>query len=269
MTMGRFGSRSIALRPKLHKNLRADHVITKYWTGPFRFFDLPPELRDHILRLALSDATTSGRVIGNLLLTSQRIYAEAASIFYSKVSLEIEIAERFLTGSLTRVAPRQFVRNLTMRFEIKNQIELFGESYGTALNEMAEEGQLQHLRLEVKNCFPSCEFWGYEDCLTAQDSIRVPNVKGNEILLSAPHFLTDTPFQSFLRFLDESKIPKITLWVDAMDHSNFWCPFHRVHPKGRKCDGEWKGSARLLKIHRSNLVKALRGAEAIKPMNDC
>ncbi|KAI1414878.1 hypothetical protein F5Y13DRAFT_157425 [Hypoxylon sp. FL1857] len=176
----------------------------------------------------------------------------------------------FLTGSLTRVAPRQYVRNLTMRFEIKEEIYLFGEAYGTALNQMAEEGKLQHLRLEIGSPFPSLEFWGYEDELFVYDNIRVAGGKGKGMVISGPILLTKTPFQNFLRFLDESKIPKITLWVDAGDHSKFWCQFHRVHQKGRACDGEWKGRARCLKIHCPSLVKALRGAQVVEPArNDC
>ncbi|KAI0839104.1 hypothetical protein F5Y06DRAFT_266015 [Hypoxylon sp. FL0890] len=261
--MGKFGSRSIAFRPKLHKASRADHAIAKRWTGPFRFFDLPPELRDHIVKLILFDGATTGKAISNLLLTSHRIYEEAAPIFYYEVSLQSGAADPFLTGPLTRVAPRQYVRNLIMRFEINDQIDAFGKSYATALDEMAEEGQLQQLRLEIESCFPSCEFWGHEDYLSTYDNVRLSTGKGKGTVILAPHFLTKTPFQSFLKFLDESKIPKITLWVNAMDHSKFWCSFHRVHPQGRKCDGQWKGSARDLKINWANLVKTLRGAQAI------
>ncbi|OTA68582.1 hypothetical protein K449DRAFT_461419 [Hypoxylon sp. EC38] len=242
--MGKFGSRSIAFRPQLNNVSEKHRAITKYWTGPFRFFDLPPELRDHILKLLLFDSCASGRYPARLFLICRRIYAEAASIFYDEVFLEnmglSGTPDRFLTTSLTRVAPRQYVRNLRMRFEIKDQIHLVGELYSTALNEMAEEGNLQHLRLEIENCFPSCEFWGYEDDLSAYDDILVPGGKGKGTVISGPLFIMRAPFQSFLKFLDESKIPKITLLVDARDHSEFWCPFHRVHSKGRKCDGQWK-----------------------------
>ncbi|KAI0096325.1 hypothetical protein F4776DRAFT_651721 [Hypoxylon sp. NC0597] len=271
--MGKFGSRSIALRPHLNITSQKHQAITKYWTGPFRFFDLPPELRDHIIRLLLFDLGAIGRYPTRLFLTCRRIYAEAASIFYDEVFLENinpkGTPDPFLTNSLTWFAPRQYVRNLRIKFDIKDQIHLFGEFYGTALNEMAEEGNLQRLQLEIENCFPSCEFWGYEDDLSTYGNILVPGGRGKGTVISGPLFITRTPFQSFLKFLDDSQIPKITLLVDARDHAKFWCPFHRVHSRGRKCDGQWKGGARLLRISCSNLVKALRGARAMGPVDDC
>ncbi|KAI1375415.1 hypothetical protein F4677DRAFT_137200 [Hypoxylon crocopeplum] len=269
--MGKFGSRSIAFRPK---QSRTNPTLIRCWKGPFRFFDLPPELRDHILRLLILGWNSSHKDAIHLFLTCQRIYVEAASIFYREVLLDDMhlrgTGAPFLTGPLTKLAPRQYVRDLIIRFTMKEQLHLFGESYGAALSEMAAKGKLKYLRLEIGSRFPCSEFWGYEDELFVYDDIRLAAGKGKGTVISAPLFVTRAPFQNFLTFLDESKIPKIALFVDAEDHSKFWCRFHRIHPTGKKCDGEWKGTARLLKIYYSNLIEALRGAQATgQTQKDC
>ncbi|KAI1104592.1 hypothetical protein F4804DRAFT_182119 [Jackrogersella minutella] len=263
--MGKFGSRSIANRPK---PFQKPYTPPKCWKGPFRLFDLPPELRDHILRILILDEDVTHKDIVHLFLTCQSVYAEAASIFYQEVYLDNMqlrgMADPFLTGALTRVAPRQYVRTLTIKFSMKDQIYLFGESYGTALQEMADEGKLQHLQLEIGNRFPSYEFWGWEEEFFAYDDIRVSDFsKGIKTVIKAPRFITRPPFQNFLKFLEESRIPKIVLYIEANDHSKFWCLFHRAHPSGKECEGDWKGTARVLKIQCSSLVKALKGAEPV------
>ncbi|KAF3057140.1 hypothetical protein GL218_06057 [Daldinia childiae] len=269
--MGKFGSRSIAFRPKASP---ARKPPVKYWKGPFRFFDLPPELRDHILKLILLDWDSTSKDAVYLFLTNKRIYAEAASIFYYEVLLDNMhlkgTADPFLAGSLTAVTPRLYVRNLIIRFLMKEQMHLFGEVYGTALQEMTSNGKLQSLRLEIGSRFPCYEFWGYEDELFVYDNIRIVAEKWKGMVISAPLFITKEPFQNFLKFLEESKIPKIRLFVDAEDHSKFWCMFHRPHPSGKKCDGEWRGNAKVLKIQWTSLVKALKGAKAVEPgQNNC
>ncbi|OTB05075.1 hypothetical protein M426DRAFT_320132 [Hypoxylon sp. CI-4A] len=274
--MGKFGSKSIAYRPgRLFPFYPPYQSPAKYWKGPFRFFDLPPELRDQILRLILLEWDSAQKDTVHLFLTCRRIYEEAASVFYYEVLLDNMhlkgTADPFLTGPLTRVSPRQYVRNLVIRFSLKEQINLFGETYGTALQEMAEKGRLQDLRLEVGSLFPNPDFWGFEDELSAYESIRVTNKAGKESFILAPLFITKAPFQNFLKFLDESKIPKITLFVDAEDHETFWCLFHRPHPSGKRCEGEWKGNSKMLKVQHSNLVKCFKGARAEKPtwIKDC
>ncbi|KAI2468708.1 hypothetical protein F4781DRAFT_432086 [Annulohypoxylon bovei var. microspora] len=264
--MGKFGSRSIAFRPKPTQKTRTS---PNCWKGPFQFFNLPPELRDHILKLIILDWDVDNRDVVHLFLTCQRLFAEAAAIFYQEVYLDNMhlrgTADPFLTGPITRVAPRQYVRTLTIRFFMKEQIDLFGESYGTALREMNEGGKLQHLQLEIGSHFPSAGFWGCKEDMFSCDDIRVTTLKGEEMVICAPRFITKTPFQNFLKFLEESKIPKIALYVDADDHLNFWCHFHRAHPSGQKCEGEWKGTARALKIPYMNVIKALKGAQLVKP----
>ncbi|KAI1209719.1 uncharacterized protein F4807DRAFT_426010 [Annulohypoxylon truncatum] len=269
-TMKRFGSRSIALRPK---PAQKTYTPPKCWNGPFEFFNLPPELRDHILELIILDWDTHNRDIVHLFLTCHRIYAEAAAIFYREVYLDNMhlrgTADPFLTGTITRVAPRQYVQTLTIRFAMKDQIYLFGESYGSALREMVEEGKLQRLQLEIGSRFPNFEFWGIEDETSSCDDIRVTGKQGEKLVISAPRYITKTPFQNFLKFLEESNIPKIVLYVDADDHSKFWCLFHRAHPSGKRCEGEWISATRVLRIQWQSLVKVLKGAQPVKPTKDC
>ncbi|KAI8963621.1 hypothetical protein F5Y11DRAFT_140019 [Daldinia sp. FL1419] len=264
--MGKFGSKSIAFRSKTQT---PKYSPAKYWNGPFRFLDLPPELRDHILRLILLDWDSTSKDAVRLFLTNKWIYTEAASIFFYEVLLNNMhlkgTPDPFLAGSLTAVSPRLHVRNLIIKFLMKEQVYLFGEVYGTALREMASRGKLRNLRLEIGSRFPCHEFWGYEDELFVYEDVRIVTGKGKGTVIKAPPFVTKKPFQSFLGFLEDSGIPKVTLFVDAYDHSKFWCPFHRSHRSGKMCDGEWNGNARVLKIHCSRLVKALKGAETVAP----
>ncbi|KAI1444074.1 hypothetical protein F5Y02DRAFT_419391 [Annulohypoxylon stygium] len=268
--MGKFGSRSIAFRPKPSQKT---YTPPKCWKGPFQFFELPPELRDHILKLVILDWDVHDKDIIHLFLTCQRLYSEAAAIFYREVYLDNMslrgTADPFLTGAITRVAPRQFVQTLTIRFAIKDQIYLFGESYGSALREMAEGGKLQRLQLEIGSRFPNWEFWGIEDDTFTCEDIRVVGKQGEPLVIKAPRFITKTPFQNFLKFLEESKIPKIAIYVDANDHSKFWCLFHRAHPSGKRCEGEWKGNLRVLRVQWQALVKFLKGAQPVNPTKDC
>ncbi|KAI0881470.1 uncharacterized protein GGS22DRAFT_172237 [Annulohypoxylon maeteangense] len=268
-TTGKFGSRSIAFRPKPHQRT---YTPPNCWKGPFRFFDLPPELRDYILKIIILNWDANNKDIIHLFLSCQRIYAEAATIFYREVYLDNMhlrgTADPFLTGSVTGIAPRQYVQTLTIRFVMKDQIYLFGESYGTALREMVDGGKLQLLQLEIGSRFPNFEFWGIPDETFACDKIRVKGKQGEDMVILAPNFITKTPFQNFLKFLEEFKIPK-TVYVDANDHAKFWCLFHHVHPSGERCGGEWIGNTRVLKIQWRSLVRSLKGAQLVEPTKDC
>ncbi|KAH9989367.1 hypothetical protein F4779DRAFT_632187 [Xylariaceae sp. FL0662B] len=263
--MGKFGSRSIAFRPK---QSQTTYQPSKFWRGPFRFFDLPPELRDHILRLVLLSWDSPHKDVLHLFLTSRRMYTEAASMFYHEVLLDNTqlkgTADPFLTGPLTSVTPRIHVRNLIIRFSMRDQIHTFGESYGTALRGMAEHGNLQHLRLEILECFPSSSFWGLGDDLY-YDDVQLVVRDPTSLETWAPLIITTPKFQNFLKFLDELNIPKVTLWVDAEDHYTFWCPFHRAHPSGKKCGGEWRGKAKLLRVQWKRMFQVYRGAQVARP----
>ncbi|XXH03060.1 hypothetical protein Hte_009450 [Hypoxylon texense] len=256
--MGKFGSRSIAFRPK---PAGSTQVPPKRRTAPFRFLDLPPELRDHIIEIILRDAHED---VLHLFLTCQQIYAATASLFYHHVSIQLrDDIHPLLLGSLTRVSARQNVQNLRIRFTMKESESFLDRLYGTTLREMAEKGSLQQLRIEIGSCFPNDEFWGWDESYGYGD-IRIGPGKGQVIL--APLFVTKPWFQSFVTFLGDVKALKISLYVDAEDHDNFWCMFHRAHSSGEKCDGWWKGKSQALKIHRSSLVKTLKGATLATPV---
>ncbi|KAI0178573.1 hypothetical protein GGR52DRAFT_532658 [Hypoxylon sp. FL1284] len=262
--MGKFGSRSIALRPKPTGTTK---VSTKRRNGPFRFLDLPPELRNHIIEIILLSTEYLHQDILHLFLSCQQIYSEAASQFYHHVSLDsIQLGESlhpFLAGTLSRVSARQHVHTLRVRFTMREKAYII-DGLCTALRDMAEKGRLQHLRIEIGSCFPGNEFWGWDESHTYCD-VRVGSGKGKGQVITAPLFITKPWFQTFVNFLGDTRIPKTSLHVDAEDHDKFWCPFHRAHPSGEKCDGWWKGKSKFLKISRPNLVKALKGAVPITP----
>ncbi|KAI1500280.1 hypothetical protein F5X99DRAFT_252404 [Biscogniauxia marginata] len=237
--------------------------------GPFRFLDLPPELRAHILELAILDWMSHKDVV-NLFLTCRRLYAEAASMFYHEVLLDNTqlrgSADPFLTGTLNQLSPRLHVRSLIIRFCLEDQIRSFKDLYADALRAMVDQGNLRSLRLEVESKFPSDDFWGESsgDDLFC-DEVKLLDGKGRDIEIWAPSFVTTTAFQGFLRFLKNSGIPKMTLYVEAEEHNKLWCPFHRVHASGSPCTGEWQGKARLLKVDRKKLVRTLVGAQVAEP----
>ncbi|KAI1077300.1 hypothetical protein F5B20DRAFT_269482 [Whalleya microplaca] len=266
--MGKFSSRSIAFRPK--QSQTTYNNPSKFWQRPFRFFDLPPELRDQILKLVILGWDSPHKDVLHLFLTSERMYAEAASMFYHEVLLDNTqlkgTADPFLTGPLTRVTPRVHVRNLIIKFSMRDQIQTFGESYGVALRGMAEHGNLQKLHLEIGSSFPSSYFWGLADDMYCDDVQLVR--KRTPLEITAPLIVTTPKFQNFLKLLDELDIQKITLWVSAQDHYHFWCPFHRAHPSGKECDGEWRGKAKLLKINWKKMFHAFKGAQAARSAHD-
>ncbi|KAL7620673.1 hypothetical protein AAE478_009668 [Parahypoxylon ruwenzoriense] len=233
--------------------------------GLFRFFDLPPELRDNILRFALFDSDLTHRDVFRLFLTCHQMYAETAPLFYHEVVLDNRqlkgAADPFLAEPLTALSPRQFVRNLTIRFP-REQIYLFGGSYGIALHWMAEKGNLRFLRLEMVTSWASTgSSVSIHDDYFVFDHIRLAPEKGDSNVILGPLFITRPPFQNFLKFLRESKIPKIRLYIDAESHPLFWCLFHPAPPSGRECRGCWGNEPRLLKIYLRTMFKNLSGAQ--------
>ncbi|KAI1761763.1 hypothetical protein GGR53DRAFT_455521 [Hypoxylon sp. FL1150] len=253
--MGKFSSRSIAFRPKPAGTTVAR---SKRQIKPFRFLDLPPELRNEIFGIFLLDLD------GNplpLFLACQQTYAEAGSIYYRHVSLNcMEFGgyfHPFLEGCATPLSARLHAQNLRMRFCLGEKTEAFG-SFCPALRDMAGKGRLQSLRMEIRKFFPDDEFWGCGDS-DGYDDFHVGPGMGSDQVISAPPFVARPWFQDFVSFLGDSGIPKISLYVEAEKHDRFWCVFHRAHPSGEKCEGWWKGTSNLLRINRLNLIKALMG----------
>ncbi|KAI6086669.1 hypothetical protein F4821DRAFT_123769 [Hypoxylon rubiginosum] len=254
IVMGKFGSRSIAFRPK---PTGTKDVRPKWQNGPFRFLDLPPEIRNEIIEILLLDLDVDPLP---LLLACHQTYAEAGSIFFRYIETEYNGLglPSFLDGRTTRVSSRQYVQDLRMRFCIGSRTESFGNLCPT-LRDMAETGRLQNLRIEIGRFFPDNEFWGCDDPDGLGDFCVGPGL-GTGQVISAPLYVAKPWFQDFVSFLGDSGIPKTSLYVEAEDHDKFWCMFHRTHPSGKACDGWWKGVSHLLKIDRSSLVKTLMGA---------
>ncbi|KAH8675533.1 hypothetical protein BX600DRAFT_452908 [Xylariales sp. PMI_506] len=248
--------------------------------GPFRYFDLPPELRNDILTFLIQGSDLHRDVL-HLFLTSKRMYSEAASIFYYEVILDTTQSQGrpdlFLTGPTSLVSPRRHVHSLRIMFYVKDHIHLFHELYAGAIKDMVERGRLQHLHLCIASRFPSSDFWGgvgagggYAEevkviLLSSSGASGGVGKKGQQDKeITAPIFVTKPPFQNFLRFLAEAQVQQLRLFVDGLDHHQFWCRFHRAHPSGRQCNGEWKGKARTLRIKWKEAVACLRGAQLAK-----
>jgi hypothetical protein len=249
---------------------RSQQLKTAQWkpTGPFRFFDLPPEIRHQVLKALVQDLTTAHADVLNLFLTCARLYSETASLFYYEVVLNTTRSmgkpDPFLIGSTTRITPRRHVRTLTIQFYLQEHMHLFYSRYGPALRDMAQQGTLQRLELEIHSCFPSADFWGgggSDGDASAQVFELVGKRKGKELL--APRFVAEPPFQSFLKFLKDADVPQLRLRVDAYDHHQIWCRFHRQHTSGNKCEGEWKGKARMLKVDLKQVIQTFRGARLL------
>ncbi|KAK7946752.1 uncharacterized protein PG986_011073 [Apiospora aurea] len=250
--------------------------------GVFPFFELPFELRHEILKLATlqSNTTTSARSSPGpssssssasksyqqalcLFLTCRWLYEEAAAIFYRDVVLDTRASSEnggpssptpFLVRSLT---PRLYVRTLRIRFYVKEyHLGLFHTVYAPILRDMAQNGWLEHLVLEIGYQFPSPSFWGGGHLKNRAEE-----------LLCAPLFVTQPPFQGFLKMLHgfSFSLPmKVAVYLEAADHPPFWCAFHRAHASGEgACGGSWPdGGTQLLKIRWTDLVKTFAGAKA-------
>ncbi|KAI0599950.1 hypothetical protein F4775DRAFT_101142 [Biscogniauxia sp. FL1348] len=286
-------TRPIPYRPKIQPAKQPAAPAARWKPrGPFRFLDLPPELRTQIIELAILD-WTSHRDVVSLFLTCRTLYAEAASVFYHEVLLDdstntqqqqllgkkkkngsaaAAAVNPFLAGALGPLSPRLHVCALTVRLCAEDQIRAFAHLYAGALRDMAARGSLRSLRLEVGSKFPADDFWG--GAATASDDddndddgdLFCDNVR----LLAggaqrdvgevwAPAFVAGPAFQAFLAFLQDSGIPRVTLYVDAAEHNKLWCPFHRVHSSGTPCEGGWPGKVMLLKVDRKKLVRTLMG----------
>ncbi|KAK7972995.1 hypothetical protein PG996_007217 [Apiospora saccharicola] len=277
--------------------------------GVFPFFDLPYELRHEILKLAILQETTPTATTHSrpspsssssttkksyqqalvLFLTCRWLYEEAAAIFYQEVVLDTRASSDsgssssptpFLVRSLT---PRLYVRTLRIRFYVKEyHLGLFHTVYAPILRDMAQHGQLEHLVLELGYQFPSPSFWGGgarsgeepDDADPFHDDVPiVPGRHRKDRELYAPLFVTQAPFQGFLKMLhgfslsssssSPATMKKMTLYLEAADHPPFWCAFHRAHPSGEACGGSWPDdNTQLLKLRWRDLVKTFAGAQA-------
>lgn len=204
----------------------------------------------------------------NLFLTCGSMYSEAASIFYREVVLDTTqsrgTTDPFLSGQSNRFSSRRHVRNMTIKFYMKDHMHLFHEKYAPALKDMVEQGKLQSLQLEIRSRFPSAEFWGGDQDVSLPETLRLIAGRNKDTEIIAPRFVAKRPFQSFLKFLKESNVPQIRLYIPSNDHHEFWCAFHRTHATGKECNGEWKGTASILRVKWKAVLKSLRGAQVVK-----
>lgn len=236
--------------------------------GLFPFLQLPFELRSEILKLVIRDAGPGDRHrLVCLFLTCRAIYEETASIFYRQVELDTRCCggspDLFLVKALT---PRLYIRELVLKFYVKDQIGLFPDTYGPILTNMAENGKLHHLTLQLGHEFPWANFWGGSsdspDLFCDEVPVRIGKQHEKEIL--APLFVTREPFQAFLKLLRTAGFPKLSVYLEAADHPQFWCAFHRTHATG-ECEGTWRGKSRTLKLRWKDMVQSLAGAQPSDP----
>ncbi|KAI0541890.1 hypothetical protein GGR58DRAFT_391214 [Xylaria digitata] len=264
-----FGSKSIAFRPKpSHGSSTATRWRPK---GPLRLFDLPPELRAQILDSALLDCEEQAQVL-QIFLASRRLYSEAAAIFYHDIWLDITdrtVPPGLLAEPINPLSPRLHVHTMDLKIYPKNNLRSFNEVYVPVLRDMAEQGSLRTLSLEINGRFPHLDFWtdhwsDDEDfCET-----EVPLLIGPETNIEylGPAFLAAQPFQAFLDFLSDPRIPKVTLYTSSADHYKFWCDCHRKFSSqlGLPCvGGSWRGKSKRLKVNRKHLLRLFRNARAV------
>ncbi|KAI1193545.1 hypothetical protein F5X97DRAFT_33599 [Nemania serpens] len=267
-----FGSRSVASRPKRSHQLSA----TARWKprGPFRLFDLPPELRYQILSSALVDCEEQFQVL-RILLVSRRLYVEAAKIFYHDLQLDITDQTRppgLFAGPLTPLSPRLHVCTMDLKIHLKSNLRCFNAFYIPLLREMADRGNLRTLRLEIDGRFPRLDFWTDHWSDDDDDEFcetEVPLLVGPDTNIDylGPAFLAARPFQTFLDFLSDPRIPSVLLYTSSTDHYRFWCECHRKLSSklGLPCmDGSWRGKSTRLRVNQKHLLRLFRNARAVK-----
>ncbi|KAJ8123904.1 hypothetical protein ONZ43_g258 [Nemania bipapillata] len=271
---GAYGSRSIAFRPN---PTYLYYAVTSRWKprGPFRLLDLPPELRLQILHSALLDCEEQFEVL-QIFLASRTLYAEAAEIFYHDILLDITERTKlpgFLTGPITPLSPRLYFHTIDLKISLENNLRDFNQLYIPLLREMAEQGNLRTLRLEIDGRFPRLNFWSDRWLELAEEFCddEVQLLIGPETSLDyvGPAFLADQPFQTLLDFLSDPRIPEVLLYISSTDHYPFWCAFHRPHSSklGLPCHGgSWRGKSTRLKINQKLFLPLFRHAREVETL---
>ncbi|KAI1160724.1 hypothetical protein F5B18DRAFT_631569 [Nemania serpens] len=266
-----FGSRSVASRAKRSQQLSA----TARWKpkGPFRLFDLPPELRYQILSSALIECEEQVQVL-RIFLVSRRLYVEAAEIFYHDIQLDITDQTKppgLFAEPLTSLSPRLHVCTMDLKIHPKSNIRCFNELYIPLLREMADRGNLRTLRLEIDGRFPRLDFWTdhWSDDDDEFCDSEVPLLVGPETNVDylGPAFLAARPFQTFLDFLSDPRIPRVLLYTSSRDHYTFWCECHRKLSSkfNLPCNGgSWRGNSTRLRVNQKHLLRLFRNARAVK-----
>ncbi|OTB04445.1 hypothetical protein M426DRAFT_11592 [Hypoxylon sp. CI-4A] len=205
-------------------------------TKPFRFLDLPPELRSAILTqvlvsessILLYDTTFLHPPLDapssflNVFLVNTQLYQEASPIFYSQNLFTLNAHSHRLPAHLTRRGgflseegrdARRRVRSLSLF--ISRVGGEFERVLGPAMSDMVLSGNLRDLRLRLGP--PSTVGAG-----------RVPD----------PDVVHRPPFQALLRLLADPYLETAELFVWKV-HSAVFCPFHQNGgPETRPDNGE-------------------------------
>ncbi|KAI1181938.1 hypothetical protein F5B17DRAFT_444647 [Nemania serpens] len=267
-----FGSRSVAFRPKRSQQLST----TARWKpkGPFRLFDLPPELRYQILSSALVDCEEQVQVL-QIFLVSRRLYVEAAEIFYHDIQLDITDQTKppgLFAEPLTSLSPRLHVCLMDLKIHLESNLRCFNAFYVPLLREMANRGNLRTLLLEIDGRFSRLDFWvdhwsGDGDGDFCETEIPLLVGPDTNVAYLGPAFLAAQPFQTFLDFLSEPRIPRVLLYTSSTGHYRFWCECHRKLSSklGLPCDGgSWRGKSTRLRVNQKHLLRLFRNARAVK-----
>jgi hypothetical protein len=201
---------------------------------PFRFFDLPGELRAAVLQhlvLAASNLPTvrSGNdaapiVSTDLFLVCSQMYQEASGIFYTQNRFVIDLGTRRLCEQITEegqlLSPqgqdaRRRIRTLIL--SMKRIGGNFEAVIAPALSDMILCGSLRNLEIRF---LP--QNYGPKQGVVN----RVQN--GGEWAshpAEAGDLATTAPFRALLRLLGDPDLERVELMV-WMVHWSMWCPFH-------------------------------------------
>ncbi|KAI0178774.1 hypothetical protein GGR52DRAFT_272378 [Hypoxylon sp. FL1284] len=203
----------------------------------FRFFDLPPELRNAILtQLLVSDystvvlhnATLFSPPLSDLtgilsvFLVSWQMYHEASAIFYSESCFILNAQSHRLPVHLTSQGgflsdegrdARRRVRKLTVHLtRVGGEFERI---LGPSLTDMVLNGSLRDLRLRL----------------------GPPSWRSRATQSLDPDMVQRPPFQALLRLLSDPYLEKVEFLAWRV-HLAVFCPFHQVKHKSIKTDSE-------------------------------
>ncbi|KAH8589095.1 hypothetical protein B0O99DRAFT_637672 [Bisporella sp. PMI_857] len=247
------------------------------------FASLPPKLKKVILQSAIcpGEPLVLGRDAHEpyrkdavaLFLTSKQMYKDAASVFYSHIQINSwsfsGLAERFFTGTLS---PRNWVRKLSIRFQVKDDISQFETLFPAPLRSMLEHGDLQELEVIIGTKAPRKTLFGSPSPDNFQMArLQVGENKDQELV--GFMFVTEAPFQGLLHLLGDPRFKAVTMWIEALYHLGCWCPFHAQDAE-TECSlyegfrpllrEDFGGDMPLLVLDWKRMVKTFLGAKVLK-----
>lgn len=247
------------------------------------FASLPPKLKKAILQSAINPGEPL--VLGwaahesyrkdavALFLTSKQMYKDAASVFYDHVEINSWSfggpAERFFTRTLS---PRNWVRKLRIRFQVKDDILLFETLFPAPLRSMVEHGGLQELEVIIGTKAPRKTPFGSPPPDNFQMARLQVGENGDQELVGFA-FVTEAPFQALLHLLGDPHFKTVTVWIEALYHLGCWCPFHAQDDE-TECTlyqgfrpllrEDFAGDMPLLVLDWKRVVETFLGAKALK-----